>query len=82
MNHDLGMRRVAGQFAPKLLSREQEELRRDVAQDMESTQDISDLLKTVINGDVYLMCGYDPERRKPKHTRRNGKFQDLQCQRK
>jgi hypothetical protein len=31
---DLGMRRVAAKFVPKLLSCEQEELRLDVAQDM------------------------------------------------
>jgi transposase len=49
LTDDLGMRRVAAKFVPKLLSCEQKELRLDVAQDM--LECATDFQKTVITGD-------------------------------
>jgi hypothetical protein len=62
LTDDLGMRRVAAKFVPKLLSCEQKELRLDVAQDMlECANGDLDFLKTVITGDESWVYGYDPE---------------------
>lgn len=59
---DLGMRRVAAKFVPKLLSPEQRQCRLDVAQDMLQTANADpDFLKTVITGDESWVYGYDPE---------------------
>jgi hypothetical protein len=49
---DLGMRRVAAIFVPKLLSPEQQQLRLEVTWDMlEGANRDPEFLKTMINGD-------------------------------
>jgi hypothetical protein len=58
LTDDLGMRRVATKFVPKLLSCEQKELHLDVAQDMlECTNSDLDFLKTVITSDESWVYG-------------------------
>ncbi|PNF26463.1 hypothetical protein B7P43_G15372 [Cryptotermes secundus] len=62
LTEDLGMRRVAAKFVPKLLSPEQQQLRLEVAQDMlECANRDPEFLKTVIIGDESWVYGYDPE---------------------
>ncbi|KAJ4450406.1 hypothetical protein ANN_01830 [Periplaneta americana] len=59
---DLNMNRVAAKFVPKLLSPEQKDLRRDVAQDLLDTANTDPgFLNTVITGDESWVYGYDPE---------------------
>ncbi|KAJ4445144.1 hypothetical protein ANN_06945 [Periplaneta americana] len=56
------MNRVAAKFVPKLLSPEQKDLRRDVAQDLLDTANTDPgFLNTVITGDESWVYGYDPE---------------------
>ncbi|PNF31996.1 hypothetical protein B7P43_G06551 [Cryptotermes secundus] len=55
LTEDLGRRRVAAKFVPKLLSPEQQQLRLEVAQDMlECANRDPEFLKTVITGDESL----------------------------
>ncbi|PNF35838.1 hypothetical protein B7P43_G09433, partial [Cryptotermes secundus] len=62
LTEDLGMRRVAAKFVPKLLSPEQQHLRLEVAQDvLEFANRDPEFLKTVITGDELWVYGYDPE---------------------
>ncbi|PNF42337.1 hypothetical protein B7P43_G03673, partial [Cryptotermes secundus] len=62
LTEDLGMRRVAAKFVPKLLSPEQQQLRLEVAQDMlECANRDPEFLKTVITGDESWVYGYDTE---------------------
>ncbi|KAJ4433029.1 hypothetical protein ANN_15286 [Periplaneta americana] len=59
---DLNMNRVAAKFVPTLLSPEQKDLRRDVAQDLLDTANTDPgFLNTVITGDESWVYGYDPE---------------------
>ncbi|KAJ4427867.1 hypothetical protein ANN_23871 [Periplaneta americana] len=58
---DLNMNRVAAKFVPKLLSPEQKDLRRDVAQDpLDTANTDPGFLNTVITGDESWVYGYDP----------------------
>ncbi|KAJ4445373.1 hypothetical protein ANN_07178 [Periplaneta americana] len=62
LRDDLNMNRVAAKFVPKLLSLEQKDLRRDVAQDLLDTANTDPgFLNTVITGDESWVYGYDPE---------------------
>ncbi|XP_033606072.1 uncharacterized protein LOC117282053 [Cryptotermes secundus] len=62
LTDDLGMRRVAAKFVPKLLSPEQQQLRLEVVQDMlECVNRDPEFLKTVITSDKSWVYGYDPE---------------------
>ncbi|KAJ4439787.1 hypothetical protein ANN_07915, partial [Periplaneta americana] len=62
LRDDLNMNRVAAKFVPKLLSPEQKDLRRDVAQDLLDTANTDPgFLNTVITGDESWVYGYDPE---------------------
>ena len=62
LTEELCMRRVAAKFVPKLLTREQQDLRLDVAQDMLNcaNQD-PQFMKKIITGDETWVYGYDPE---------------------
>ncbi|KAJ4435632.1 hypothetical protein ANN_18248, partial [Periplaneta americana] len=62
LRNDLNMNRVAAKFVPKLLSPEQKDLHRDVAQDLLDTANTDPgFLNTVITGDESWVYGYDPE---------------------
>jgi histone-lysine N-methyltransferase SETMAR len=62
LTDDLGMRRVAAKFVPKLLSCEQKEFRLDIAQDMlDCVNGDLDFLKTMTTGDESWVYGYDPK---------------------
>ncbi|KAJ4441881.1 hypothetical protein ANN_11741 [Periplaneta americana] len=62
LRDDLNMNRVAAKFVPKLLSPEQKDLRRDVAQDLLDTANTDPgFLNTVKTGDESWVYGYDPE---------------------
>jgi len=59
---DLGFRRIAARFVPKLLTSEQKQLRLEIAQDMLKIVDSDpNFLNTVITGDETWVYGYDPE---------------------
>ncbi|KAJ4434163.1 hypothetical protein ANN_16485 [Periplaneta americana] len=61
LRDDLNMNRVAAKFVSKLLSLEQKNLRRDVAQDVLDTANTDPgFLNTVITGDESWVYGYDP----------------------
>ncbi|KAJ4429146.1 hypothetical protein ANN_26149 [Periplaneta americana] len=80
LRDDLNMNRVAAKFLPKLLSPEQKDLRRDVAQDLLDTANTDPgFLNTVITGDESWVYGYDPG---TKDSRRNGSIPSLQGRRK
>jgi len=62
LTEDLGKKRVAEKFVPRLLSREQKEFRAAVAQDLlETANNDPDFLRKVITGDESRVYGYDPE---------------------
>jgi len=62
LTEDLGKKRVAAKFVPRLLSREQKEFRAAVAEDLlETANNDADFLKKVITGDESWVYGYDPE---------------------
>jgi hypothetical protein len=60
LTEDLGMRRVAATFVPKLLSPEQQQLHLEVDM-LECANRDPEFLKTVITGDESWVYGYDPE---------------------
>ena len=71
LTEDLGKKRVAAKFVPRLLSREQKEFRAAVAQHLlETANNDPDLLKKVITGDESRVYGYDPET-KPHYSQWN-----------
>ncbi|UYV65462.1 hypothetical protein LAZ67_3004435 [Cordylochernes scorpioides] len=60
--NDLGMRRVAAKFVPKLLNCDQKQLRMNIANEMlDSVRDDPNLLQRVITGDEAWVYGYDVE---------------------
>ncbi|UYV77682.1 hypothetical protein LAZ67_15001917 [Cordylochernes scorpioides] len=60
--NDLGMRRVAAKFVPKLLNCDQKKHRMKIANEMlDSVRDDSNLLQRVITGDEAWVYGYDVE---------------------
>ncbi|XP_076165947.1 dihydropteridine reductase isoform X1 [Ptiloglossa arizonensis] len=60
--NDLGMRRVAAKFVPKLLNCDQKQLRMNIANEMlDSVRDDPNLLQRVITGDESWVYGYDVE---------------------
>ncbi|XP_076182701.1 protein GVQW3-like [Ptiloglossa arizonensis] len=60
--NDLGMRRVAAKFVPKLLNCDQKQLRMNIANEMlDSVRDGPNLLQRVITGDESWVYGYDVE---------------------
>jgi len=62
LTQDLGKKRVAAKFVPRLLSQEQKEFRADVAQDLLDTGNKDpDFPKKVLTGDELWAHGYDPE---------------------
>ena len=76
---DLGKKRVAAKFVPRLLSREQKEFRAAVAQDLlETANNDPDFLKKVITGDESCVYGYDL---KQKPSLPNGNRLSLQVRR-
>ncbi|UYV79202.1 hypothetical protein LAZ67_17001493 [Cordylochernes scorpioides] len=59
---DLGMRRVAAKFVPKLLNCDQKQHRMNIANEMlDSVRDDPNLLQRVITGDEAWVYGYDVE---------------------
>ncbi|UYV82490.1 hypothetical protein LAZ67_21002496 [Cordylochernes scorpioides] len=59
---DLGMRRVAAKFVPKLLNCDQKQHRMNIANEMlDSVRDDPNLLQRVITGDEAWVYGYDEE---------------------
>ncbi|UYV74676.1 hypothetical protein LAZ67_12000499 [Cordylochernes scorpioides] len=60
--NDLGMRRVATKFVPKLLNCDQKQHRMNIANEMlDSVRDEPNLLQRVITGDEAWVYGYDVE---------------------
>ncbi|UYV83543.1 TTC21B [Cordylochernes scorpioides] len=60
--NDLGMRRVAAKFVPKLLNCDQKQHRMNIANEMlDSVRDDPNLLQRVITGDKAWVYGYDVE---------------------
>ncbi|UYV80856.1 HADH [Cordylochernes scorpioides] len=60
--NDLGMRRVAAKFVPKLLNCDQKQHRMNIANEMlDSVRNDSNLLQRVITGDEAWVYGYDVE---------------------
>ncbi|UYV70649.1 hypothetical protein LAZ67_8000164 [Cordylochernes scorpioides] len=60
--NDLGMRRVAAKFKPKLLNCDQKQHRMNIANEMlDSVRDDPNLLQRVITGDEAWVYGYDVE---------------------
>ncbi|UYV70805.1 hypothetical protein LAZ67_8000693, partial [Cordylochernes scorpioides] len=60
--NDLGMRRVATKFVPKLLNCDQKQHRMNIANEMlDSVRDDPNLLQRVITGDEAWVYGYDVE---------------------
>ncbi|UYV69459.1 hypothetical protein LAZ67_6003662 [Cordylochernes scorpioides] len=60
--NDLGMRRVAAKFIPKLLNCDQKQHRMNIANEMlDSVRDNPNLLQRVITGDEAWVYGYDVE---------------------
>ncbi|UYV78131.1 hypothetical protein LAZ67_16000211, partial [Cordylochernes scorpioides] len=60
--NDLGMRRVAAKFVPKLLNCDQKQHRMNIANEMlDSVRDDPNLLQRVIAGDEAWVYGYDVE---------------------
>ncbi|UYV77019.1 hypothetical protein LAZ67_14002900, partial [Cordylochernes scorpioides] len=60
--NDLGMRRVAAKFVPKLLNCDQKQHRMNIANEMlDSVRDDPNLLQRVITGDEAWVDGYDVE---------------------
>ncbi|UYV61965.1 hypothetical protein LAZ67_1007210 [Cordylochernes scorpioides] len=60
--NDLGMRRVAAKFVPKLLNCNQKQHRMNIANEMlDSVRDDPNLLQRVITGDEAWVYGYDVE---------------------
>ncbi|UYV75705.1 EPM2AIP1 [Cordylochernes scorpioides] len=60
--NDLGMRRVAAKFVPKLLNCDQKQHRMNIANEMlDSVRDDPNLLQRVITGDEAWAYGYDVE---------------------
>ncbi|UYV75070.1 hypothetical protein LAZ67_12002351 [Cordylochernes scorpioides] len=60
--NDLGMRRVAAKFVPKLLNYDQKQHRMNIANEMlDSVRDDPNLLQRVITGDEAWVYGYDVE---------------------
>ncbi|UYV75779.1 hypothetical protein LAZ67_13001318 [Cordylochernes scorpioides] len=60
--NDLGMRRVAAKFVPKLLNCDQKQHRMNIANEMlDSVRDDPNLLQRVITGDGAWVYGYDVE---------------------
>ncbi|UYV78510.1 hypothetical protein LAZ67_16001822 [Cordylochernes scorpioides] len=60
--NDLGMRRVAAKFIPKLLNCDQKQHRMNIANEMlDSVRDDPNLLQKVITGDEAWVYGYDVE---------------------
>jgi len=57
LTEDLGKKRVAAKFVPRLLSREQKEFRAAV----DTANNDPDFLKKFITGDESWVYGYDPE---------------------
>ena len=58
--NDLGMRRVAAKFVPKLLNFDQKQHRINIAKELlDSVRDDSNLLQRVITGDESWVYGYD-----------------------
>ncbi|KAG8259209.1 hypothetical protein J6590_108756 [Homalodisca vitripennis] len=59
---NLGMRRVAAKFVPKLLNFDQKQHRMNIANEMlESVRNDPNLLQRVITGDESWVYGYDVE---------------------
>ncbi|UYV66906.1 hypothetical protein LAZ67_4003283 [Cordylochernes scorpioides] len=60
--NDMGMRRVAAKFVPKLLNCDQKQHRMNIANEMlDSVRDDPNLLQRVITGDEAWVYGYDVE---------------------
>ena len=59
---DLNLRRVSAKFVPKLLTEQQQELRKEVSEDMlDLANHDPEFVKTIIIGDETWVYGYDPE---------------------
>jgi len=59
---DLGMRRVATNFVPKVLFEVQKQNRKQIATDLlECFESDENFFKSIISGDEICVYGYDPE---------------------
>ena len=62
LTEDLNLRRVTAKFVPKLLTKQQKELRKEISKDMlDLANHDPKFVKTIITGDETWVDGYDPE---------------------
>ena len=62
LTEDLNLRRVSAKFVPKLLTEQQKELRKEIAEDMlDCANHDPEFIQTIITGDETWVYGYDPE---------------------
>lgn len=62
LTKELGMSRIAAKFVPRLLTDEQKQNRKTIAQELfERTESDQDFLKNIITGDETWIYGYDVE---------------------
>ena len=62
LTEDLGMKRVAEKFVPRLLTPEQKEFRVMTSSDLlETSRDDPSFSSSIITGDETWVYGYDPE---------------------
>ena len=59
---DLNLRRASAKVVPKLLTKQQKELRKEISEDMlDLANHDPEFIKTIITGDETWVYGYDPE---------------------
>ena len=62
LTEDMNLRRVSAKFVPKLLTKPQKELRKEISEDMlDLANHDPEFIKTVITVDEMWVYGYDPE---------------------
>ena len=62
LTKDLNLRRVSAKVVPKMLTGQQKELRKEIAEDMlDCANNDAEFIPTIINGDETWVYGYDPE---------------------
>ena len=62
LTEDLNLRRVYAKFVPKMLTKQQKELRKEIAEDMlDCANHNPEFIQTIISGDKTWVYGYDQE---------------------
>ena len=62
LTEDLNLRRVYAKFVPKMLTKQQKELRKEITEDMlDCANHNPEFIQTIISGDKTWVYGYDQE---------------------